>query len=419
MTTVFACKGFQKHPVKLTPSAPLQEVVLASYQKLGFSDWSRLELLHNDKKLDLSTLMRHSGLSQGSKLTLKESRQPSNASPGSSSASGGQLKVALQMPGFPRVVDQISSQNILLHLLDKHSFLSNVDHVLINGRAYRETEFQQPLSFFGLNEGSVLIRLIPKSSEPAIETTKPNRVIASPNSNVDSNSSDSPPEKAPYMQGLYHVKESVDIAPSTREITPEAKTPKVEPTSIGSSPKEEPSTLEKKEAILETLKEPSPSAADIEAPSLQDSSRASDNSNSKGFNSKNILGSMMSKVKKEKKSEREQDEYDLEPSKSQLELYQNILRKRASQPSRTISSNAPKTYPSTATVKFDFGDGKPLYHEFSKEDKIHDLHSFVASHLPNEFPSSFSLTFSNHDPLPTSGHVVEYIGRAVVRVHPF
>ncbi|EPX71156.1 UB Xdomain protein Ubx4 [Schizosaccharomyces octosporus yFS286] len=420
MTTVFACKGFQKCPVKLTPSAPLQEVVLASYEKLGFSDWSRLELFHNDKKLDLSTLMRHSGLSQGSKLTVKESQQLSNALRGSSSASGGQLKVALQMPGFPRVVDQISSQDTLLHLLEKHSFLSNVDHVLINGRVYRESDFQQPLLLFGLHEGSVLIRLIPKPSKPTMESTKPERAITSPTSQLNRNSPELP-EKTTSMQDFQRAKDFVDARHSSRQNPPETNTSKVEPTTMVPSPKVEPPGMEKEEVISETPKEPSSRVDEVEPSSLQDSqesSRASGISKSKGINNKNILGSMMSKIKKEKKIEREQDEYDLEPSKSQLELYQNILRKRASQPSRTISSDVPKNYPSTATVKFDFGDGKPLYHEFSKEDKIPDLHNFVTSHLPNGFPSSFSLTFSNYEPLPTSGHVVEYIGRAVVRVHP-
>ncbi|EPY53649.1 UB Xdomain protein Ubx4 [Schizosaccharomyces cryophilus OY26] len=418
MTTVYACKGFQKVPVKMAPSAPLQEVVLASYQKLGFSDWNRLELLHNDKKLDPSLQMRHSGLLQGSKLTVKETQKPLNASHGSSTAAGRQLKVALQMPGFPRVVDQISSQDTLFHLLDRHSFLSNIDHVLINGRAYGANEFSQPLSFFGLHEGSVLIRLIPKSNKPAVDTKNHDTMLTtSPSPKVDTKPSVSP-ENTDSPQSLEHVQDIPDVADSAPDIPLDTETYEAKPSNVVSSPNYEPSNLGNEETVPETQMEASAPATDIQSSSLQMPSQTADVKKSKQFNNKNILGSMMSKLKTGKQKEKEQNGYDLEPSKSQLELYQSILRKRASQPSRTISSNIPKSPPSTATVKFDFGDGKPLFHEFSKEEKIHDLHDFVASHLPNGFPSSFSLTFSNYEPLPTSGRVVEYIGRAIVRVHP-
>ncbi|CAB76047.1 UBX domain protein Ubx4 [Schizosaccharomyces pombe] len=415
MATIYACRGFHRVPVKLSPSSTLQEVILSSYKQLGFSDWHNLELLHGDKKVDTSLLLRLSGIINGAKLIVKESAtNQSGKSSSSISPQSKKIKVALQLPGAARIIDEASSETSIKQLLERHSLLTKVSHVLINGRNFKSEEFDNPLLLYGIREGSILIRLFPiKAQQSIVSEQAP--VSQTFNGDVKE-------KKNADLMDIESENKKDDIVESFPKYPVDAhKLLEPLPTPIPSLPSTPSSyqNLPSQSLTGESLPTVSNQEKDegvIEKVAVNNTPSVSSKS---PFPKKKSFSSMLAQVKKEKAENNGSDGYDLQPTKSQLELYQSILRKRANQVSSTslTKSSSPKPLPSSAIVKFDFGNGKSIVHEFSKDDNIETLRAFVASHLSPEESTSFQLTFSNYEALPTTGLIVEHIGRAVVRVH--
>ncbi|EEB05475.2 UB Xdomain protein Ubx4 [Schizosaccharomyces japonicus yFS275] len=429
MSLVYLCSGFQRVPVRATPSTTLQGALLSSYKQLGFSSWKNLDLTHNSKRLDPSLLIRHAGLVNGAKVYVSESKNQKTTVTNGSDAS---VRIALQAPGRNRIVESVALSVTLKDLLNRHSFLDC--GVLVNGVSYTGEKLDSTLAECGITQGNVLLRVIPKAV-PRTQITEqkspanpaPPASAISPEDSVSQSEihqesvskrvsteadAQSLPSSTPSFSPQVERERVSELSQSLQSQSPSTQpSTHFEPTAQSSAPASSISTTNKpSEPTTQAAKRTHPTRSPFE---LYRNILRQQTRGEVRYAKHRSTATTGSSVGPSEGTEGTSEDVELTPTRSQLELYQNILHRRARNEPYVPP---PRPVHTSTAIKFQVTNGDSFVIDFHKGDTVQTLRSVVATKLPPNTP--FDLTTGNFQSLPPNdASVIDQLDRALVRVH--